>query len=126
LARIAYRDTQFQERRLYTAWDNLGDEGVFFRGIGRLERAGVPAKHLMAFMLVGFDPKETWAGIWHRFDRMVEAGLHPYPMVYDRSRQDLLCFQRWVVRGLYRFVPWDEYQRATKSAESVKAYHART
>jgi hypothetical protein len=43
-------------------------------------------------------------------------------MVYDRSRADLLCFQRWVITGLYRFVPWDEYRRATKSDESLVAY----
>jgi hypothetical protein len=45
-------------------------------------------------------------------------------MVYDRSRRDLISFQRWVVTGLYRVVPWDEYRRETKSAESVAAHAA--
>lgn len=114
LATIEYRDTKFKERRLYTAWDNLGDEKVFFRGVEMLATAGIPAKHLMAYMLIGFDPKETWDAIWHRFNRMVALGILPYPMVFNRQRRDLLRFQRWVITGLYRAVPWAEYQGAVR------------
>lgn len=124
LASIPYYDDQFKTRRLYTAWDNIGDEGVFFRGVDTLERAGISPKHLMAYMLIGFAKRETWADIWKRFNKMVERGISPYPMVYDRSRADLLCFQRWVITGLYRFVPWGEYKRETKSRESVEAWQA--
>jgi hypothetical protein len=109
LATIEYRDTKFQRKRLYTAWDNLKDEGVFFRGMDTLERAGIPALNVMAYMLIGYDKAETWERIWHRFNRMVERGIKPYPMVYDRRRKDLCRFQRWVNMGLYRIVPWDEY-----------------
>lgn len=109
LASVQYRDDQFQRRRLYTAWDNINDEGIFFRGVDMLERAGIPPKHLMAYMLVGYDPKETWPRLWHRFNRMVERGIMPYPMVYDQTRRDLKRFQRWVVTGLYRAVPWEAY-----------------
>ncbi len=122
LSSIEYRDDQFQKRTLYTAWDNLRDEAIFFRGIDRLNRAGIPSRHVMAYMLIGFDPAETWDRIWHRFQRMVEREIRPYPMVYDRSRTDLLCFQRWVITGLYRRVPWDEYRRLTKSQESLAAW----
>lgn len=122
LATIEYRDSKFKERRLYTAWDNIGDEDIFFRGVDMLDSAGVPAKHLMAYMLIGYDKNENWDRIWHRFNRMIERGISPYPMVYDRSRKDLLSFQRWVVTGLYRAVPWNEYKRKTKSADSEAAY----
>ncbi|MCF8534398.1 MAG: radical SAM protein [Reyranella sp.] len=123
LATIEYRNTKFNARRLYTAWDNLKDEKVFFRGVDMLERAGIPSRHLMAYMLIGFDKAEDWDRIWHRFAAMVARGIEPYPMVFNRSRADLLCFQRWVITGLYRVVPWDLYRRATKSPESVAAYH---
>lgn len=123
LATIQYRNTKFNERKLYTAWDNFGDEGVFFRGVDCLERNGVPPKHLMAYMLVGCDQAETWLRIWHRFNRMVALEIEPYPMVFDRKRVDLLCFQRWVITGLYRIIPWDQYKRSTKSPESVAAWH---
>lgn len=109
LSAMEYRNDDFNRRRLYTAWDNLHDERVFFRGVDTLERAGIPSKHLMTYMLVGYDKNETWPRIWHRFNRMVERGILPYPMVFDRSRKDLCAFQRWVNTGLYRAVPWMEY-----------------
>lgn len=110
IASIEYRNTKFNARRLYTAWDNLRDERVFFAGVDRLERAGIPPKHLMVYMLVGYDPLENWDRLWHRFNRMVERGVLPYPMVYEKHRRpDLRAFQRWVVTGLYRRVPWADY-----------------
>jgi hypothetical protein len=124
LSTIDYRDTQFKNKRLYTAWDNLGDEKIFFAGVDRLDRAGIPPKHLMVYMLIGYDKRETWDTIWHRFNRMIDRGVEPYPMVYDRSRKDLLCFQRWVIAGLYRFVPWGDYERETKSEGSVISWRA--
>lgn len=122
LSTIEYRDDQFQCRRLYTAWDNLRDEEIFFRGIDRLERYGILAKNVMAFMLIGYDPEETWDRIWHRFNRMVERGIMPYPMLFDVTRTDLKSWQRWVNTGLYRAVKWDEYRRSTKSDESIASY----
>ena len=111
LASIEYRDDQFKCRRLYTAWDNLGDEQRFFKGVDLLESAGVPPKHLMVYMLVGYAKNESWKDIFHRFNRMVERGILPYPMVYDAGNRPLRAFQRWVIRGLYRYVPWNEYTR---------------
>lgn len=122
LATIEYRDTKFSRRRLYTAWDSIGDEAIFFRGVDTLERAGIPPTDLMAYMLIGYDKREDWARIWHRFHRMVDCGIKPYPMVFDRTRADLKCFQRWVCMGLYRNIPWPDYRRKTKSEESVIAY----
>ena len=116
LAAIEYRDDQFQRRRIYTAWDNLGDEGRFFKGIDLLEEAGIPAKHIMAYMLVGYDKRETWERIFHRFDRMVERGILPYPMVFDLNRKDLRHFQRWVVTGLYRAVSWNAYRERVSAS----------
>lgn len=115
LASLEYRDDQFQKRRLYTAWDNLRDEKAFLTGVDRLEAAGVPPKHLMVYMLVGFDPTETPERMMYRFERMVERGMLPYPMVYDRTRADLRAFQRWAVTGLYRAVPFSDYRVSMKS-----------
>jgi hypothetical protein len=117
IASVEYRCNDFRRRRLYTAWDNLKDEQVFFRGVDMLEAAGVPASHLMAFMLIGFDKKETWERIHHRFDRMVKRGVKPYPMPFDQSNRDHKRFQRWAVTGLYRSGPFDSY--------NIKAARAR-
>lgn len=111
LKQIPYYDDQFKTRRLYTAWDNLKDEKIFFEGVDRLEAAGVPPTHLMVYMLVGFDHTETWERIFYRFNRMVERGIKPYPMVYNNDRQDLRHFQRWVIRRYYQFISFEEYDK---------------
>ncbi|TCU34077.1 radical SAM protein [Rhizobium azibense] len=130
LASVEYRDDSFRQRRLYTAWDNIGDERVFFRGVKFLEEAGVPAKHLMAYMLVGFDPSETWERLFSRFRTMTALGIRPYPMIYGEkrrtlpaggmngnfARRTLFDFQRWVVTGLYRAVDFADYDRSQNPA----------
>jgi hypothetical protein len=125
LASIEYRDNDFRNRVLYTAWDNLGDERVFKRGVELLRAAGVPPKHLRVYMLVGFSRRETWEQILYRFYEMVALGCEPYPMVYDQERGDLKAFQRWAIRGLYRAVPWEKYRdprlRDTRRALPVVA-----
>lgn len=121
LASLEIRDDQFRERRIYTAWDNLKDEEIFFRGAQMLVDAGIKPRQIMAYMLVGFDKRETWDRIWHRFNRMVEFGIEPYPMVFDCRATDpdryreLKRIQRWVVTGLYRAVPYSEYDASKKS-----------
>lgn len=108
LASVQYRDDQFRRSRIYTAWDNLKDEAVFFKGVDCLERHGIPPRRLMTFMLIGYDPKETWDRIMHRFERMTARGILPYPMVYDTRATDPARyregkrFQRWVNTGMYR------------------------
>lgn len=110
IASVRYMDDDFTRRRLYTAWDNINHERVFFRGLETLERAGVPSTHVMAYMLIGYDPAETMERILYRFNRLVDAGCKPYPMPYRHwERPDLRKFQRWAIRRYYEFIPWEEF-----------------
>jgi len=96
LAATEYWDNEFERRRLYTAWDNVKEEAAFRRGFDTLTAAGVPAKHLMVYMLIGFAKDETWEAILYRFEVLRGLGCLPAPMVYNNQRQDLKAFQRWV------------------------------
>ena len=123
LASIHVRDDQFKTRRLYTAWDNLGDERRFFAGVDLLENQGLPPTCLMVYMLVGYDKKETWERVMHRFQKMVARGIRPYPMVYGQKNRGLPLggcnqrighrtlseFQRWAIRKAYTFIPFEYY-----------------
>lgn len=109
LSKMNYRDDQFKVKRLYTAWDNFKDGKTFFRGVDMMEKAGISPKHLMVYMLIGYDKSETWERIFDRFNRMVARGIRPYPMVFDHTNKDLKRFQRWVIRRYYEFVPWESY-----------------
>jgi hypothetical protein len=139
LASIPYSDDQFTTRRLYTAWDNLRDEEVFFRGVDMLESAGISPARLMAYMLIGYDARETWARVFHRFNRMVARGIRPYPMIFEPfrerglpmgghnapiERRSLREFQRWVIRKAYTFIPFEHYDvnakgRADRSQQDL-------
>ena len=122
LASVQYRDDDFRRRRLYTAWDNLGDEGRFFQGLARLNTAGIPSSHLMVYMLVGFARDETMDAVLHRFSRLVDAGCLPYPMVYEKWRQpELRRFARWAIRRYYEFVPWEEFGKGRSRRPSAPA-----
>lgn len=123
LGSITFRDDQFKTRRLYTAWDNLGDEQRFFAGVDLLENHGVPPTCLLVYMLIGYDKRETWERVFYRFEKMVARGIRPYPMVFgDRNRglpvggsnkhiahRTLGEFQRWAIRKAYTFIPFESY-----------------
>jgi hypothetical protein len=111
IAKLPYYDDSFKARRLYTAWDNLKDEGIFFRGVDLLEQAGVPPTHLLVYMLVGYRQGETLDEIMYRFTRMTDRGIKPYPMVYNNQDRQMKRFQRWVIRRYYEFIPFSEYSQ---------------
>lgn len=110
---MKYYDVKFENKRLYTAWDNLKDEKIVFKGLKLLENANIPMNHIMVYMLIGFDKNETWERILYRFEKLVDKGVMPYPMVYDQSNKQLKKFQRWVVRRYYQFVKWEDYKDET-------------
>jgi len=128
LASLKYKNDAFTRPTLYTAWDNLGDEGVFFEGVDRLERHGIPPHHLTVYMLVGYDPKETWDRIMHRYGRMMERGVRPYPMVFggDRKLSDpgnwarLKRFQAWVITGAHKACAFEDFNASHKPTPAPK------
>jgi len=117
LSTVYYCDDQFKKRRLYTAWDNLGDEKVFKAGVQTLKNAGIPPHHLMVYMLVGFRKNETEEEVLYRYNEMAALGCLPYPMVFDRTNKRLLAFQRWVIRRYYKVVSWEDYRTDYRKVE---------
>ena len=123
LKSLRYYDHRFKKRRLYTAWDNLGQERIFFRGLEQLERAGIPAQHLMVYMLTGFAKGETMVDVMRRYQSLRDAGCLPFPMVLEppirpddpqaeQKKQRILelrKFQRWVIKRYDQVVPWKEF-----------------
>lgn len=120
LASVKYYDDSFTARRVYTAWDRLGDEKVFFKGLQRLYDAGVKRDQVLAYMLVGYDWRgkngeylhgypETWEDVFHRFKAMVDAGVRPYPMVFNNANAALKKFQRWAIKRYYHKISFAKY-----------------
>lgn len=111
-------DDGFQRARLYIAWDSHDQERVYFRGIDALERAGWKPSWCFSYMLLGYDPDDTWDRIHYRLNRMTERGIRPYPMVFGgddnrprpRGYQRLKRFQRWVLQRHYMHRPFDDWE----------------
>jgi len=106
LAGLDYRDDSFRSKRIYTAWDNIGDADKLFRGLELLKRFGVKPAHVMVYMLIGF--KDSPEDREERHARLREWGALPYPMPYKRT-PELVAFQRWVVRRYDKIVTWREF-----------------
>jgi hypothetical protein len=114
IASVDYRCVQMKERRVYTAWDNAKDKDRLMRGLQLLVDAGVKADHIMVYMLIGY-----WAGETHtdrdaRRRDLREFGARPYPMPFVRT-SELVGFQRWVIGGYDKSVPWDTWVSARAS-----------
>ena len=111
IASVDYRADDMKTRRIYTAWDQIGDERVVFRGLDRLVAHGVKPDHIMVYMLVGYAAGETHEQRDHRRRRLREYGCRPYPMPFVRT-PELLGFQRWVVDAYDKGIPWERWKAA--------------
>jgi hypothetical protein len=126
LASIKCFDDQFKRRRLYTAWDNKKDEQRLMSGLQRLIKAGFNPRALMVYILIGYCHKhkgaastcpsdclhkDTLADREYRRVALRRLGVLPYPMPYERTKE-LVGFQRWVLTGYDRHVPWHVWEDA--------------
>lgn len=111
IASVDYRDDSMRGRRIYTAWDSRRDEKRLFAGLEALVRHGVRPRHVMVYMLVGYWPGETHEDRDYRRRRLREFGALPYPMPFQRTGE-LISFQRWVIGGYDKAIPWAEWSAA--------------
>ena len=122
IVRMQPYDTHFKKKRVYTAWDNIGQENAFFRGVDRLERAGMPPGRLMSYMLVGYDENETVENLEYRFWKMKNRKIDVYAMAHNRWRgtdrdhqwKTAKRFQRWVNRHLSGQCSFADYRAGVK------------
>jgi hypothetical protein len=124
IAKMGYWDDSFRTRRLYTAWDNIGDEQRFFTGVDTLERHGIPPHHLLVYMLIGYDKRETWERLFYRFKRMADRYIMAYPMVYgDRKRTlPIGALERTIVRKYPVIENPSNPQLAKRTLEQFQRY----
>ena len=108
LSKVQYRENHFQRRRLYFSWDLPEIEDKVIEGIDLLEKADIPARQLMFYVLVGFNT--SYDEDLHRIRTLAERGCLPYVMPYnDRKDSYYPHLERWVNRRMYEFIPWEKY-----------------
>lgn len=118
IASVNYCDDSMKVKRIYTAWDSLGDEERLFAGLNRLVKYGVKPDHIMVYMLIGYWPRETAADREYRRAKLRAFGARPYPMPYIRN-QETVGFQRWVIGAYDKRFSWDRWQAANYRPEKL-------
>ena len=119
VASVDYRDDSMQEKRIYTAWDNRGDETRLFTGLNHLVKYGVKPYHIMCYMLCGYWPGETHEDRDYRRLLLREFGARPYPMPFERT-PELVGFQRWVIGAYDKRVPWKDWSGARYEPRNLR------
>lgn len=112
IASVRWFDDGFTRTRVYTAWDDVGDERAFFRGLEHLKAVGISPDSIMVYMLIGHADGETHADRDYRRRRLREFGCRPYPMPFTRDGElghELGKFSSWVVQRVDLHVSWEDY-----------------
>lgn len=108
LGRLRCTDDSFKRRRIYTAWDNIGDEGPLFRGLKALTENGFKPDEIMVYVLIGHGDDDEESRLY-RQSKLREFGCRPYPMPFVRT-PELVGFQRWVVGAYDKRIPWEAWR----------------
>ena len=108
IASLDYRDNEMKTKRIYTAWDNLKDEGRLFDGLERLVKYGVKPDHIMVYVLCGYWPGETTEDRLYRIQKLLDFGARPYPMPHKRT-PELVGLQRWAVGAYTKRIDWKDW-----------------
>ena len=109
VATVDYRSTNMRDKKLYCAWDNIGDEAPLFRGLEALVRHGIPPGHISVYMLIGLH--DTAEDREYRREKLRAFGVDPYPMPFVRTKE-LVGFQRWCVGHYDKRISWDRWVKA--------------
>jgi len=124
IASVDYRDDSMKTKRIYTAWDSLGDEERLFAGLNRLVKYGVKPDQIMVYMLIGYWPGETAADREYRRMKLREFGARPYPMPYVRNKENV-GFQRWVIGAYDKTIPWKRWEEAKYEPRNLQCFPLR-
>lgn len=121
LAKVKYYDLKFRRRRLYFSFDDPSLEQLIKEKVAVHNEAGIPSKHLMFYMLIGFDT--TAKEDYHRFEVLRDLGVLPFAMIYNdrKDSQRLRDFARWINQRHYNWVPWLKYDRHYRGKEKEQA-----
>jgi hypothetical protein len=105
-------DDAFRARRLYCAWDYIGNEPAVRKGIETLLGAGFRPKEITCYTIVGH--RTTHEEDLHRFEVLYgEYGVHPFAMPFNNRKDDpwINAFARFINRRVFTASTWEDYAR---------------
>lgn len=110
LSETKYYSWTFKNRGLHFSFDTLKVEKAVRRGLKKLQDAGIPARIVMFYVLVGFDT--TIEEDLYRVQVLKDLGVTPFIMIFNRVQDpELRRLARWVNRRFYQFIPWSDLKK---------------
>lgn len=96
-------------RSVHYAWDLMGFEKQVMNGINVLSKHVKPYKHL-CMMLTGYNT--TFEEDMYRFRKLIEVGVKPYVMPYNKKFKDKrhFYFTGWVNSRKHTVCTFEEYE----------------
>jgi len=128
-AHIARRLCELKKPLVRLAWDTMGQEKRFMRGVETLLKAGFPKSRISVYVLIGFE--DTPVDALYRLQTLSELGLTTSPMRYTPLyslekdyvngekgwTNDLLLdyMKYWFNRRFFRGIPFAEFDRKKRN-----------
>lgn len=107
LSQVKYYDRHFNHRRLYFSFDDPALRDKVWEGITCLSMAGIPERHLMFYVLCGYNT--TFQEDMQRFEFLRDAGCLPFIMLYHKRDSKLNRFARWVNKRYYKVCKFEDF-----------------
>ena len=108
LSKVKYYNRHFNKRRLYFVFDDPQLERIVTLNTCLLGSHGIPPKHLLFYMLVGYDT--VFEQDMRRFKVLDALHALPFVMLYHKHDPKLNRFARWVNRRYYKVVPFEKFR----------------
>lgn len=113
LASVRFVNLSGEKKQVHFAWDRFRDQRLIERGIDRVTAAGITARQMAFYVLVGFDttPEEDF----YRVAFLRDKGCDPYVMPFDAKDPYQRRFARWVNhKAIFNSVLWPDYRDGVK------------
>lgn len=108
LALVKCYNWKFTVRGAHLAFDNPRMKKSLIRALKIFDKAGMPPKRFVVYVLVGFDT--TYEQDLDRIDTIVELGAVPYIMRFNKTKDVYLKdLSRYYNRKTYEWVQRDDY-----------------
>lgn len=121
LSKCDYTNSKFNQKYLTFAWDRYNDGKIVMNGIKRCIEAGIPAKKMQFFVLIGFDTNHDQN--MERVMKLRELGCMPFVMPYNKSDEYQKAFTRWVNnRAVFKSCSWEDYKYNKRFFTSSNPY----
>lgn len=113
LSQVPYYDSSLKHRRMYFAFDDPKLDPIVRKGIATLNEHGIPPKHLMFYVLVGYNT--TFEQDMDRIMLLDSIGCLPFVMIYNHKKTpNLRKLARWVNKRYYKVVPYEKFGKMVK------------